>query len=328
MLKLFDSNMNEITKSIIDYQYELLPLDNFSPFGLIMNEIYFPTSEHAFQYLKYIHTNPEIANEIKNSLSPYQARIIAHQNKLTRDPNWSKIKYEVMKKVIRLKVQQNPMVKEALINTEDYLICELCIDEDTDWGIDKNNNGENHLGKILMEIRKELTKEKITLEEYKEYLLNYYRYAIDSTPEKRKEREIHLKRQYSDETLKQIINDTYSFAKDVLNSETIKHNYCSFEIEEDKSFGINLFISGGGSSDYIYVDSNNRLISRYILHTIFGEYFSIEVKEEEIERECEEDVLSYDYHYSLYMQGFPNDIEDIKERLFKKEILLSKKRTS
>jgi predicted NAD-dependent protein-ADP-ribosyltransferase YbiA (DUF1768 family) len=61
-----------------------------------------------------------------------------------------------MEKVLRLKVEQNPVVKECLLNTKDYIIAECCIDEDTDWGIDNNNNGNNHLGNIWMKIRDEL----------------------------------------------------------------------------------------------------------------------------------------------------------------------------
>ena len=118
----------------------------------------------------------------------------------------------------------------------------------------------------------------ITLNEYKKTLIDFYRYQIDSTLEKRKEREFHLKRQFSDETLNKIIHDTYSFAKDVVNSNTVKYNYCSFDIEDDNTFGIFLNISGGGDSDYIYKDSKSRLISDSILRKIFGNSFFIEVK--------------------------------------------------
>ena len=61
-----------------------------------------------------------------------------------------------MKEVLELKVEQNPKVKEVLLNTQDLLIAECCIDEDTDWGINNNNQGENNLGKIWMNIRENL----------------------------------------------------------------------------------------------------------------------------------------------------------------------------
>ena len=156
MIKLFDKDMNEIIIDRSMYQWQLLPLDNFSAFGFEMNGEYFQTSEHAFQYLKFIETNKDIANIIKKSYSPNDARRIAHENKECRLPNWSDVKYDNMEKVLKLKVEQNPIVKECLLNTKDYIIAECCIDEDTDWGIDNNNEGNNHLGKIWMKIRDEI----------------------------------------------------------------------------------------------------------------------------------------------------------------------------
>ena len=148
--------MNEIIIDRSMYQWQLLPLDNFSAFGFEMNGEYFQTSEHAFQYLKFIEANKEIANKIKESFSPNDARNVAHENKEYRLSNWSDVKYQNMEKVLRLKVEQNPIVKEALLNTKDYIIAENCIDEDTDWGLDNNNQGNNHLGKIWIKIREDI----------------------------------------------------------------------------------------------------------------------------------------------------------------------------
>ena len=52
------------------------------------------------------------------------------------------------------------MVKEALLATKDYLICEYCVDDDTEWGLDKNDNGENKLGKAWMRVRDEIRKKR------------------------------------------------------------------------------------------------------------------------------------------------------------------------
>ena len=156
MIKLFDSNMNEVIIKREMYQWDIFPLDNFSAFGFVMNSEYFQTSEHAFQYLKFVDTNKEIANKIKESFSPNEARNIAHENKAYRLTNWQEVKYQNMEKVLRLKVDQNPIVKECLLNTKDYIIAENCIDEDTDWGLDNNNEGNNNLGKIWIKIREDI----------------------------------------------------------------------------------------------------------------------------------------------------------------------------
>lgn len=156
MIKLFDNDMNEINIKREMYQWELFPLDNFSSFGFIMDGEYFQTSEHAFQYLKFVDTNKKIANKIKESFSPNDARNIAHLNKEYRLINWDNVKYKNMEKVLRLKVEQNPIVREVLLNTKDYIIAECCIDEDTDWGLDNNKQGNNNLGKIWMKIRDDI----------------------------------------------------------------------------------------------------------------------------------------------------------------------------
>ena len=156
MIKLFDKNMNEIKFTITEYQLNLLPLDNFSSFGLVMDNLYFQTSEHAFQYLKFVDTNIEIAQKIKNAFSPNDARRIAHENKRYKVDNWTSFKYKNMEKVLRLKVMQNPIVMKKLLDTKDYIIAEYCTDEDTDWGLNSDNLGENNLGKIWMKIRDEI----------------------------------------------------------------------------------------------------------------------------------------------------------------------------
>ena len=156
MIKLFDKNMNEIKFTITEYQLNLLPLDNFSSFGLVMDNLYFQTSEHAFQYLKFVDTNIEIAQKIKNAFSPNDARRIAHENKRHKVDNWTSFKYKNMEKVLRLKVMQNPIVMKKLLDTKDYIIAEYCTDEDTDWGLNSDNLGENNLGKIWMKIRDEI----------------------------------------------------------------------------------------------------------------------------------------------------------------------------
>ena len=158
MIKLFDKEMNEIVLDNDTYKIKVYPLENFAPYGLTLNKMFFPTSEHAFQYLKFVSTDDAIAEKIMEAKTPEEARRIAHEYKKRRASNWKKIKYDVMEEVIEMKVNQNDEVREALLNTRDLLIAEFCVDEDTDWGIDKNNKGENHLGKALMKVRKNINK--------------------------------------------------------------------------------------------------------------------------------------------------------------------------
>lgn len=162
----------------------------------------------------------------------------------------------------------------------------------------------------------------ITLEEYKEYLISVYRYEIDNTEENINKRKNNLKRKYDDDFLRKIIIDTYSFVRDVLSSKTIKNGYCSFDLEKDTTSYIDLNLVGGYNSDTIFSDANGKLISKYILSKVFGDYFIIDVKEELIDYETEdEDIFGIDVNYSLYMQGFPKDIEKLQEKYLEKKLV-------
>lgn len=165
----------------------------------------------------------------------------------------------------------------------------------------------------------------ITLEEYKNHLLNNIYEDYDNTPEKYQERLMHLKRDYPDDKLNKIIEDTYSFARDIINNANLDWGVWELDIDEDKIDEINLFLCGGRYSDTIFFDNDGRHISKYILKTLFGKRFLIEINTERIERESDDpDIVSIYERFYLYMQGIPKDIEGIKKELFKDEKTLKK----
>lgn len=158
----------------------------------------------------------------------------------------------------------------------------------------------------------------ISLEEYKKYLIYICRYNIDLCETNIKKREEYLNKHYSDEYLNKIINDTYDFIYQIFESDTVDLGYCSFDTDEDNITGINLNITGGGYSDTIFCDLNGRLISKYILEKIFGKYFSISIKKDIIPFDMSDDIISFNFKYNLYLQGFPKNMKEIKETLFGK----------
>ena len=163
----------------------------------------------------------------------------------------------------------------------------------------------------------------ITLDEYKEYLINFYRSEIDSGENKKMERKDYLSSHYSDQYLQKIIDDTYSFINDILSMDTIKDGYCVVGANENSlTTTINLSITGGGPSDDIYIDLNGRYISSRLLNKVFGNSFVVFLKVDEIEYDVDEDILGVTYNYYIQMQNFPINLDEIKEELFGK----SKKR--
>ena len=145
----------------------------------------------------------------------------------------------------------------------------------------------------------------ITLEDYKTYLINAYVHKIDNTEDKILERQKYLGKKYSDDYLHKIILDTYEII-DLICQEK-NNNYYNIKLEENNPKYISLNLTGGWHSDTIYEDVNGNLISEYILKKFFGNTLIVESKIIEYEFDTEDpDILSFDYEYYLYVQGFKN----------------------
>lgn len=129
---------------------------NFSRYSIILDGREWPTTEHYFQAQKYINT-PRY-EDIANAPTPRIAADLGRVRSIPIRPDWEEIKNEIMKKCVLEKVNTYKEIKNALISTGDQEIIE---DSPIDyyWGCGKDGTGKNMLGKILMEIRKELKEE-------------------------------------------------------------------------------------------------------------------------------------------------------------------------
>lgn len=126
------------------------------------------TCEALFQAQRF--TNyPEIQKEIIECKSPMGAKMIARKNreKLNRGTKWDEAPSDIplMKKCLKLKLEQHPELKDKLIATGNADIIEDCTTHDREsarfWGAVKKDGkwvGENVFGKIWMDIREELVK--------------------------------------------------------------------------------------------------------------------------------------------------------------------------
>lgn len=143
------------------------------------------------------------------------------------------------------------------------------------------------------------------LEEYKNYLIKSYVHEIDNTEDKILERQKYLEKNYSDDYLHKIILDTYKIIDLICQEKS--NDYYNIKLEENNPKYISLNLTGGWHSDTMYEDVNGNLISEYILKKFFGNTLIIEQKIIEYEFDTEDpDILSFDYEYYLYMQGFAN----------------------
>lgn len=136
------------------YPREFYPLDNFSSFKVEWNGYMYSTLEEAFQTARFIGSDEELVQKIKNSHSAHEAQKIAYQNLDKQRKDWEKVELEIMEELLRLKVEQNPYVLRKLLETKDYYIVEDS-PKDAYWGWGENRDGLNNLGRLWMKIRNE-----------------------------------------------------------------------------------------------------------------------------------------------------------------------------
>lgn len=154
--KVSVNDKKEETKERIDsFRGEYFFLSNFSNYGFELEGVYYKTVEHYFQAQKCI--NEQEFQQIVNAKTPALARKLGRKVSLRKD--WPEVKEEIMMKGVRAKFTQNPKAKELLLKTGDAELIEGNTWGDSFWGV-CNGKGKNKLGKILMEIRKELKEVK------------------------------------------------------------------------------------------------------------------------------------------------------------------------
>lgn len=104
--------------------------------------------EAAYQAQKPI--TIEECEMIWAAATPREAKDLGQQVSLR--PGWDSIKFNIMKECVLAKFLQNPELKELLLSTGEEEIVENS-PYDIIWGCGIHGNGQNHLGKILMETR-------------------------------------------------------------------------------------------------------------------------------------------------------------------------------
>jgi ribA/ribD-fused uncharacterized protein len=145
-------------KQIFFYEQDYYILSNFSSFTLKWKGIRFDTSESAYHWEKFKNA-PEIQIKIIESSSAHEAFKISEIYKDLRRKDWDDVKLNIMKEILKAKVEQHEYVKRKLLATENKELIENSW-RDGFWGWGEDRKGKNWLGKLWMEIRNELKNEK------------------------------------------------------------------------------------------------------------------------------------------------------------------------
>lgn len=136
------------------YEQEFYVLSNFSAFCLQWKDLRFDTSEAAYHWEKFPHL-PNIQDLIQQAPSAHQAFKIAQQFKSLRREDWDEIKNQVMLDILRAKIAQHEYVYKKLMETANRDLIEDSW-RDSYWGWGPEKNGHNMLGKLWMQVRREI----------------------------------------------------------------------------------------------------------------------------------------------------------------------------
>ncbi len=129
-------------------------LSNLFPAEIWLEMRRFTCSEYAYQYGKP--NNKDVAEWLVSAPKPHLCAAAAHSLFVFDvKPDWSKTKVERMTRVLRAKFLQNLDLAVKLLETGDAILIEQS-NMDAYWGIGKKGNGQNMLGKLLMQVRGEL----------------------------------------------------------------------------------------------------------------------------------------------------------------------------
>ena len=133
-------------------------LSNMYPSPMVIGGIKYLCVEAAFQSMKLI--TKEDRKQFEGIHGAY-AKLLGR--KVTLRSDWNKIRINVMRYVVREKFKQNPLLKKRLLETGDMELVEENNWNDKFWGV-CNGVGENWLGKILMEVRDEISHSEKTVQ--------------------------------------------------------------------------------------------------------------------------------------------------------------------
>jgi len=128
---------------------------NFSLHSVEHDGKIYATAEHLFQAFKFMTTDPALAELIRTQPSARSARSEAGFQRAHQRPDWFEVNVEAMDVVLQEKFTQHKDLREKLLETGNRELIEDSPD-DVFWGVGRDGQGRNELGKALMRLRERL----------------------------------------------------------------------------------------------------------------------------------------------------------------------------
>ena len=144
-------NKTNTDNPILEFQDDYRWLSNFAPCKIFYNGYFFNSTENAYQAAKCANVEDIL---LFVNIEPGHAKRLGRKIKVRSD--WEAVKLNLMKEFNTQKFNI-PKYEELLIDTDSRLLQEGNKWNDKFWGVClKTGEGENNLGKIIMDIREEL----------------------------------------------------------------------------------------------------------------------------------------------------------------------------
>ena len=131
-------------------------LSNFYKSQVEFEGALYSSVEHAYQAAKTL--NLKERETIRNAFSPAEAKKLGKEVTLRDD--WETVKLQIMRSLLEKKFASGTLLATRLAFTRNAHIVEENRWGDTFWGT-CDGVGQNHLGRILMEIRDKLRERKM-----------------------------------------------------------------------------------------------------------------------------------------------------------------------
>lgn len=149
-----DSHYEPVERSLdwLTWRYGESKTYNHGPLSNFWTELDGFSLEHRFAALKT--TDLKMKSMILGCASPGNAK--KYGRRVTLRPDWDEIKRDLLWDLLLKKFMANPFAAKYLLATDDAIIREKNTWNDTIWGVNLQNQGQNLLGMGLMYVREVL----------------------------------------------------------------------------------------------------------------------------------------------------------------------------
>ena len=150
MVAFFPVDSDALTLSMLDVTQ---PLSTCSRHGVSLDDADWPSVEHYFQGMRF--DDPALRARVLACDHPHEAHKLGHRLRRRQRRDWKTLDRVYMTRGLWTKVQAFEEVRDALLGTGERQIVETS-QYDYYWGCGRDTRGDNHYGRILMDIRTRL----------------------------------------------------------------------------------------------------------------------------------------------------------------------------